>query len=179
MNLKTAVAPIRNALEDRKTTVSPQEALSFLDAVVEASQRQIEQALPEDGVVLAPEPAELCRKHLDEVLEAMGRAAVQIMDAAEAIMEQDDPTPEVRAQCMNIIMSCGFQDLLGQRLMIIRRHLSGAKQGEGILTSPTDKHDAEQAESMDLGSEEGVLLQGPALDGQAMDQDAIDAMFAD
>lgn len=179
MNLKSAVAPIRNALEDRKTAVSPQEALSFLDAVVEASQRQVEAAMPADGIVLGPEPAELCRKHLDEVLEAMGRAAVQIMDAAEAIMEQDDPTPEVRSQCMNIIMSCGFQDLLGQRLMIIRRHLSGeAKPGQGIQTSPTEKHDGDAAET-DLASEEGALLQGPALNGQAMDQDAIDAMFAD
>lgn len=119
-------------------------------------------------------------KELDAIVEATEAATNQIMTAAETIMSARVTEPDVvNDACMEIFEACSFQDITGQR---IGKVVSTLEYIEQYLTKLTHawghENDANaQDEEADDPDDEASLLNGPALNGEGVDQDFIDNMF--
>jgi len=120
-------------------------------------------------------------KELDAIVEATENATNQIMAAAETIMSAKVTEPDVvNDACMEIFEACSFQDITGQR---ISKVVSTLEYIEEYLTKLTaawgHEADSEAPEAVDTedDDEEAHLLDGPALNGDGVDQDYIDGMF--
>ena len=125
-------------------------------------------------------------KELEAIVQATEAATGTIMDAAEEIMNVDGADPEADKQavmdaCMRIFEACSFQDITGQRinkvvstLTYIEDRLNGLQTiwGHDIADS------ADSVEEGDEGYEQAHLLEGPALEGEGIDQSAVDAVLA-
>lgn len=115
--------------------------------------------------------------HLNDVLEATENATTMILDTAAAI----GTLTEASAMCaedkekmneymMTIYEACSFQDISGQRIKKVLKHLS-ALEGQLSRLSETARG-AGVVEKQDDG-----LLNGPALASEAPSQAEIDALF--
>lgn len=165
MSLQAEIAPFVDALKGRKTPVSPHEAISYINAVVEAAERHPSKG----GLSLSANDKKKCLAQIDESLETIAEAAVEIMNAAEAVMKVASGNEKVRKTCMDVLSACSFQDLVSQRLLIVRQHLNETASGEGTRTTMPGAKTARQ-------HDDDNLLNGPAT-GDRMDQDAIDALL--
>lgn len=166
MSLQSEVAPFLDALKGRKTPVSPHEAISYINAVVEAAERN-----PAKGGIALNETAKKhCVAQIDESLETIAGAAVEIMNTAEKIMKNPGASDGLKKACMEMLTACGFQDLVSQRLMIVRQHLSQPTPTSGVRTSPAGAKPAK-------AHADDELLHGPSAGQDAMDQAAIDALL--
>lgn len=166
MSLQSEIAPYVDALKGRKTPVSPHEAISYINAVVDAAERRPAKG----GIALDDQAKSQCIAQIDESLQTIARAAVDIMNAAESVMKEAGKDAAMRKKCLDMLTACGFQDLVSQRLMIVRQHLSETTATEGTRTSlnatvATEPH------------ADDALLHGPSTGRDAMDQDAIDALL--
>lgn len=118
-------------------------------------------------------------QELAEIVKATEEATNTIMGAAEEVMAIDITAPDAKdkidAACMRIFEACSFQDITGQRvtkvvgtLTYIEDRMSGLqKMFEGD----------EKAEEAKTGDE--ALLNGPALQGEGVDQNQVDALMGD
>ncbi|ANK80500.1 MAG: hypothetical protein TEF_06565 [Rhizobiales bacterium NRL2] len=168
MSLQSEIAPYVDALKGRKTPVSPYEAISYINAVVEAAERR-----PAKGGIALNETAKTqCLAQIDESLQTIAQAAVDIMNAAETVMKDAGTDAAVRQRCMDMLTACGFQDLVSQRLLIVRQHLSETAGSNGTRTS-LNATAAREPHADD------ALLHGPSTGKEAMDQAAIDALLND
>lgn len=137
-------------------------------------------------------PAEMRAKRLPSAMNEIGMiiettesAANQIMDAASAILElppeltQDSYRAEVEQRCLSMMGACSFQDLTGQRSTKIIEMLLHIEDKLGRLAHllSEDEHAEEVAADVEPPSGD-VLLNGPAMPGEGVDQDDIDRMFA-
>jgi chemotaxis protein CheZ len=122
-------------------------------------------------------------QELDAIVRDTEDATNIILGAAEAILELDaaaaDLKDQVDDQVMRIFEACSFQDITGQRvskiialLEKIEACLSGMADTLGEVMSDAAPLNAEAQRRRDL------MLNGPALNGPEIAQDAIDAMFA-
>ena len=125
-------------------------------------------------------------EELDAIVQSTEEATNTIMEAAEDIMGGDPSDPEAFKAladdaCMKIFEACSFQDITGQRIteviktlrFIESRILSMIEIWGGLdafQDLPVTESDTEES-----GDEH--LLNGPALDGQGLNQDDIDALF--
>jgi chemotaxis protein CheZ len=127
---------------------------------------------------------------LGAVVEATEVAANQIMDACDTLQAVGTEVGGEHAQRIGdavttIYEACGFQDLTGQRIVTVRQTLGFIETKLGdlmqMLGIPSDLHhdEAPAEDEEDLVVEDKVLLNGPQLPGQAIDQSAIDALLAD
>lgn len=123
-------------------------------------------------------------KQLDAVVKATEEATQSIMDAAEEMMGADRSDSEayaatVNAASMRIIEACAFQDITGQRiskvvetLNFIEGRIEEIEKTWGDVAGGVPAPADEPAPDDDR-----ALLSGPQLDGEGIDQDAIDALL--
>ncbi len=122
---------------------------------------------------------------LEAIVPGTENATGTIMDAAEELMSADAASDEyvatVNDACMRIFEACSFQDITGQRitkvvatLTYIEERLHGLQDAWG-----PDIADAEDGASADDTRPDSDLLNGPALDGEGIQQDQIDNLLAD
>jgi len=126
---------------------------------------------------------------LDAIVQHTETATNTIMECAEAIMNADPSDEEaykatVQDNIVQIFEACSFQDITGQRISKVVETLSYVESrinelrtllgitNTDIAASRTDRDDAE-----DDANGEGEATSGPALQGEGIDQSAVDAMF--
>jgi chemotaxis regulatin CheY-phosphate phosphatase CheZ len=124
-------------------------------------------------------------RELDAIVAATEEATNTIMEAAETIMAAEPSDPEgyktiVDNSVMTIFEACSFQDITGQRICKVVETLSVIEQrlhrlGEvwGAETGPALPADDMAADHDDPG------MSGPALEGEGIDQDGVDALLSD
>lgn len=125
---------------------------------------------------------------LGAVVDATEQAANQIMDACDTLQAVGSEVGGDNATRINdavtlIYEACGFQDLTGQRIVNVRQTLGFIEDKLGdlmqMLGIPADLHHDVAEDEEELVVEDKLLLNGPQLPGNAIDQSAIDALLAD
>ncbi|USG62122.1 protein phosphatase CheZ [Sneathiella marina] len=120
-------------------------------------------------------------KELDAIVEATETATNQIMAAAEKIMSAKVTDPDVvNDACMEIFEACSFQDITGQRISKVVSTLEYIEEYMTKLTKAwgyeaTDEH-ANRPKEVE-NDDDASLLNGPALNGEGVDQNFVDQMF--
>ena len=126
-------------------------------------------------------------KELDAIARQTEEATHTIMEAAEEIMaiEADDLEsyrPQVESAILRIFEACSFQDITGQRITKVLKTLQLVEQQIGKLQTAWGPEfgPAPKPAERDLPKtgQEVALLNGPALAGEAITQDQIDALLA-
>ncbi|RMF09279.1 MAG: chemotaxis protein [Alphaproteobacteria bacterium] len=122
-------------------------------------------------------------KELDAIVRQTEEATNTIMDAAEKIMgaEGDDPEAfqaHVHEQVMRIFEACSFQDITGQRISKVVETLSYIEERANQLKNILGVDERTEPAQAEPGkSEDENLLSGPALEGEGIDQDEVDALL--
>ncbi len=154
-----------------------------------AMKAEVGSLLPSD---LSTTHLPIAERELGAVVTASEDAANAIMGAAETIIgaDSDDPSYKelVDEQVTQIFEACTFQDITGQRIakvMDTLRRIEARLERLGMPASdqPSAHQQASPAEadrwpSPSPAGEEG-LLNGPAMPGEGIAQDEVDALFAD
>jgi chemotaxis protein CheZ len=123
---------------------------------------------------------------LDAIVRSTEAATNTIMEQAELIMSADSSDAEaygttVNDAVMQIFEACSFQDLTGQRISKIVETLAfidsrvarfaeviGEQENEGTLSEEETAREKRKAE---------LLLNGPQMEGEGVDQDAVDSLL--
>lgn len=115
------------------------------------------------------------------IVETTESAANQIMQAVDEILNVDkgashaDYRDMVEQKCLIVLEACSFQDLTGQRITKVVETLLTLEDKLAALSALLD----EDAAPLDAASPgDDVLLNGPAMPGEGVDQDEIDKLFA-
>ncbi|MEQ9639512.1 MAG: protein phosphatase CheZ [Alphaproteobacteria bacterium] len=120
-------------------------------------------------------------KELEAIVHSTEEASGTIMDAAETIMSGDASDEGygdmVQENCLRIFEACSFQDLTGQRISKVVDTLTFI---ENRLAHMSQEWSGELKEA-DAAAPEGdkALLNGPALQGEGIDQNEVDALLND
>jgi len=116
------------------------------------------------------------------IVETTETAANQIMQAVDEIMNaRVDISPTayrtfVDEKCLIVLEACAFQDITGQRITKVVETLLML---EDKLAALSDLLDEEvEPQTADAQESDAVLLNGPAMPGEGVDQDEIDKLFA-
>ncbi len=117
---------------------------------------------------------------LDEVIQATEAAANQIMDACDILqaVAQDiggDGANRINDAVTTIYEACGFQDLTGQRIVIVNNTLAYIETKLDELIRMLDI----RPEDAVFEADQSKLLNGPALASEANDQSAIDRLLSE
>jgi len=134
-------------------------------------------------------PAQMRLQNLPTAMSQMGlivetteSAANQIMQAVDEIMNaRDDLSPPayrsyVEEKCLSVLEACSFQDITGQRITKVVETLLTLEDKLAGLSGLLDEEQAAEPEPAPEG--DAVLLNGPAMPGEGVDQDEIDKLFA-
>lgn len=126
----------------------------------------------------------LAGKELDAIVKATEEATNTIMERAETIMGADPADAEayhetVQASVMDIFEACSFQDITGQRISKVVETLTHI---EDRITRLADTlgHKLEETDIEETAEERRrreLLLHGPALEGEGVDQSEVDALL--
>ena len=128
---------------------------------------------------------------LDAIVQGTEVAAEKVMDSADEIgvlAEKCDEETKAKLEQVstNLFEASGFQDITGQRVSKVVSTLSHLEERLSALAETIGDSDVD-----DVSDEEGDVdkdynamaneefLNGPQLDDEAKDQDAIDALFDD
>lgn len=118
---------------------------------------------------------------MDEIVKATEDASNTIMDSAEKMSAADATDAGypalVQEHCSNIFEACVFQDLTGQRISKVMKTLElvdAHLQSLQDLLGPEFEEPEDETNKVE-GDE--ALLNGPALEGEGISQDDIDALF--
>lgn len=122
---------------------------------------------------------------LDAIVQQTEEATNTIMEAAEEIMGADPSDADAYAALtqdavMRIFEACSFQDITGQRISKVVETLSHIEQRVMELRNllgVTEQDIEEAKEAAEPVSEDKALLSGPALEGEGIDQGAVDALL--
>lgn len=116
--------------------------------------------------------------HLNDVLQATEEATTTILDAAStigALAEGLKATQEVKdkfnEEVTRIYVACSFQDISGQRIKKVLRHLNDLE--EQLLRLSQAARSGSRPKQQD-----DSLLNGPALAGEGPSQAEVDSLFA-
>ncbi|MGY6662755.1 MAG: protein phosphatase CheZ [Glycocaulis sp.] len=122
---------------------------------------------------------------LEAVVTDTERATETIMLEAETLLgEKPDDIAAYKAQVdeamMRIIEACSFQDLSGQRVSKVVESLRHVEKRVSRFAATMGVHDAEadEDEVAEAERKKKLHLNGPALGGPEVKQDAIDEMIA-
>jgi chemotaxis protein CheZ len=127
-------------------------------------------------------------RELEAIVEATETATNAIMESAEAIMAGgtgDENRDAVEGECLRIFEACAFQDITGQRVSKVVETLAlietrVARFAETVGHAPAadeTPHDPEQDAREER--KRRLILHGPQLKGEGVDQDAVDAMLSE
>ncbi len=152
-----------------------------LSDYIQRARSEISELRPND---LKQEKIPRAGLELEAIVAATENATGTIMDAAEEIMSADPAAEEygetVNDACMRIFEACSFQDITGQRitkvvttLTYIEERLHGLQDAWG-----PDIADAEGDGGDDDARPDNDLLNGPALDGEGIQQNQVDDLLA-
>ena len=123
---------------------------------------------------------------LDAIVKSTEDATNTIMTAAEEIMGGDPSDPEayvtlVNDEVMKIFEACSFQDITGQRIAKVvgaLAHIETRVLDLRDLLGVTDADVATAHKDQELQqTEDEKLLAGPALEGEGIQQDDVDALM--
>ncbi|WP_321394405.1 protein phosphatase CheZ [Emcibacter sp.] len=139
---------------------------------------------------LSPEHADSAQipragQELAAIVQQTESATNTIMESAEQIMSADTDDPEVfqatvHEAVMQIFEACSFQDITGQRISKVVRTLEYVEDRVDRLINILGLQDDELAKAAQPAEEideEKALLNGPALEGEGIDQTEIDALL--
>lgn len=157
-----------------------QECQSLTDYISNA-RREIASLQPEDsGGANIPRAG----KELEAIVAHTEVATNTIMSAAEEIMSADtsDATAyqtAVQDAVMRIFEACSFQDITGQRISKVVETISYVEQRANELKNLLGVEVMENASTENPAEREDGrhLMDGPALQGEGIDQDAVDALM--
>ncbi|MDO8420943.1 MAG: chemotaxis protein [Parvibaculum sp.] len=133
---------------------------------------------------------ELREVHLPRASEEIGAilamteaATNDIMLAAEDMMALDMSDPDYAAEqvngaCMRIFEACSFQDITGQRIANVLKTLQLVESKIGQLENAWAGASAVEPEVAAPAATDSALLNGPALEGEGIEQDFVDQLFA-
>ncbi|MGV8997326.1 MAG: hypothetical protein ACOH12_10315 [Parvibaculaceae bacterium] len=134
---------------------------------------------------------ELRQVHLPRASEEIGAiltmtetATNDIMLAAEDMMALDLSEPDFAAEqingaCMRIFEACSFQDITGQRIANVLKTLQLVESKIEELENAFSGASAIEPEVVaEKPHSDEALLNGPALEGEGIEQDFVDQMFA-
>ncbi|MBT3330077.1 MAG: hypothetical protein HOK21_01880 [Rhodospirillaceae bacterium] len=157
-----------------------------LSSYIDRARGEIAELRPND---LKQEKLPRAGLELDAIVASTEEATGTIMDAAEEIMAADQATDEygdvVNDACMRIFEACSFQDITGQRinkvvatLTYIEERLHGLQDawGPDIVDAEGDAQQFGMHTDDDRPDQD--LLNGPALDGQGIEQSEIDELLS-
>ncbi len=126
-------------------------------------------------------------KELSAIVEATEGATNTIMENAEAVMDYAGNNIEeyqqiVSDRMMYIFEACSFQDLTGQRVTKIVETVEIIEERINLLCQMLDMGDSgEQLPEEELNIKQQrkkeLMLNGPQLNGEGVDQSAIDELF--
>ena len=156
-----------------------------LSEYIERARTEISELRPND---LKQERIPRAGLELEAIVAATENATGTIMDAAEEIMSADPASEEygdaVSDACMRIFEACSFQDITGQRitkvvstLTYIEERLHGLQDAWGPDIADADG-EAPASGAEDDTRPDADLLNGPALDGEGIEQDRVDDLLA-
>lgn len=121
---------------------------------------------------------------LDAIVQATEEATNTIMNAAEEIMgadlSSDDGQAGVQDAVMRIFEACSFQDITGQRISKVVETFTHIEARVAELSALLGVSEADILRaSADAPAKEGdaALLSGPALEGEGIDQSAVDTLM--
>jgi chemotaxis protein CheZ len=140
-----------------------------------SARAEISQIRPED---LKQDKIPRAGKELDAIVNATESATNQIMEAAEKIMDAKVTDANVvNDACMEIFEACSFQDITGQRISKVVSTLEYIEVYLDKLTSAWGHENNLGQPVTDDREGEAALLNGPALEGEGIDQSFVDNMF--
>lgn len=125
-------------------------------------------------------------RELHAVVESTEQASNTIMSAAEAVLAA--PTEDAGAyqalvsdKMMEIFEACSFQDLTGQRVNKVVETVEVIEERINTLCLMLDQRGMDDAEPGPLSEKDqrkkDQMLNGPAMEGEGVNQDDIDKMF--
>jgi chemotaxis protein CheZ len=178
------LATMRNYFNSIDTTLYSE--FRGLSEYIQRARTEISELRPND---LKQEKIPRAGLELEAIVSSTETATGTIMDAAEEIMAADPEAENyvegINEACMRIFEACSFQDITGQRitkvvstLTYIEERLHGLQDAWG-----PDIEDAE-GDAPEVGGDEDArpdqdLLNGPALDGEGIQQDQVDDLFGE
>lgn len=120
-------------------------------------------------------------QELDAIVQSTEQATNTIMEAAEEMMSSDAADLDsykavVDAACMQIFEACSFQDITGQRISKVVETLIFIENHIGVMTDVLGVT-AEDVSAEEEAEGDKALLNGPALEGEGIDQDEVDALI--
>ena len=125
-------------------------------------------------------------EELDAIVKATEEATNTIMESAEALMAADAKDPKayqalVNDHVMKIFEACSFQDITGQRVAKVVETLQMIEARVGRFAEAVNAKDVagflDEQEAARAKRKEKLLLNGPQLAGNAIDQKKVDDMF--
>ncbi len=125
-------------------------------------------------------------RQLDAIVKSTEEATHTIMEQAEAIMAADPSDQEayqatVNDAVMEIFQACSFQDLTGQRISKVVETLDHIDARVSTFVKAVNARDEEgyanDSEKHRAKFKEDQLINGPALDGDGIDQSIVDGLF--
>lgn len=123
---------------------------------------------------------------LSAVVSSTEEATTKIMESAEAILDADTSDAEAYQQLVNdkvmvIFEACSFQDITGQRISKVVETLEHIESRVSRFASAIGAEDTEQPSSEKEDKrkkrKKDLILNGPAMDGEGVSQDDIDALL--
>lgn len=171
-----------------------QAELDALHAFVDQARGDMAALRPADGT---SDPILAATAELDAIVQATERATTEILDASDVIQEytgripRDDPdwaelANGIENQCIQIMTSCSFQDITGQRttkvintLRYIEERVNALIEVWGVDRTGTGAAPdiASAHRKLNDARPDAHLLNGPQLEGQGVSQNDIDALF--
>ncbi|MGK2741507.1 protein phosphatase CheZ [Tepidicaulis sp. LMO-SS28] len=125
-------------------------------------------------------------RELEAIVQATEEATNSIMENAETVLGADPSDADAYAETVNtammeIIQSCSFQDITGQRISKVVETLSFIEQKIAALSvslgSAIDERAASETETDAERRKRELLLNGPALKGEGIDQNDVDRLL--
>jgi chemotaxis protein CheZ len=126
-------------------------------------------------------------QELDAIVKATEEATNIIMSSAEAVMAGDATDLEaframVDAKMLDIFEACSFQDITGQRIAKVVETLQHIEARVSRFAAAVHTHDIEGAlterERERTERRRDLLLNGPQLDGEGIQQSEVDRLFS-
>ena len=128
-----------------------------------------------DAVVMATEEATDSILNASETIEALA-AKIQL----NAVSDEDrQATEDIQEQTIKMLEACNFQDITGQRITKVVNTLKFVEERIDAMIDIWGADDIEEVDASVTPDNEGDkgLLNGPALDGEGIDQNDIDKLF--
>jgi len=158
-----------------------EECQSLADYIDDA-RHEISSLSPDNSDTVGIPRAEL---ELEAIVQQTESATNTIMESAERIMEADPGDTEgyttvVNDAVMQIFEACSFQDITGQRISKVVSTLQHVEERVAKLVNilgVMDKSNETESPAREEVDEDKALLNGPALEGEGIDQSEIDSLL--